>query len=674
MRAATILATFLATLLLLVAPFPSQAGSLPLSDWIRWPQFRSVAISPDGKYLAVVTSLKDNHQRYQLVILPTDSVVNKHPKVTAQYSLTDRKLFSGVFWANDERVVTATATNVGGFERPFLTGKLFAVNVDGGQQKMLMGYGKNAAFLGVLSRLRKNPRAILVYGTRSHRATKPIAFWLDVYTGDMHRVAQSPMGNGGLMADHNGDVRIAWGYNSKTGWPGLYYRDADSMDWQDKTSLIGKADAAAALATGGPIMFGPDNESVYFRTWADNAARTMGLYSYDLNTGKKRLLYDNPAVDLGGVIESFDRKSLVGVEVYPGEPEILALKPKSARIQLLAALKQALPNSQVNITSWTRDGSEAIVYTWGDKVSPAYYLYSSRPKPRLTFLFHEVPWIKNRNLSRMKPIQFKTRDGLTVHGYLTIPHGVEKPENMPMVVYVHGGPHGIRVHWGYSPGGFDSTATEILADNGYAVLSLNYRGSGGYGFKFLSAGFRHWGDTMQNDLADGVKWAIEQGYADPEQVCIFGASYGGYAALMNSERFPDLYQCAVGYSGCYDLVLHETRTSDTARFAAGRLYLATVLGTNEKQLKAFSPAYNADKLEIPVLLLHGGRDERCPVDGYDHMVDAIEENGTPLKTLFYNNEGHGFYEPEHRIEAWKEMLAFFAKYIGPGATASTAGD
>lgn len=657
------LIAFFATFLFLAIPLASQADSLTPSDWIRWPLYRNVVISPDGKYLALASSLKDHPLRYQLAIVGTQSVIKGKPEVKSHFSLTDYKKFGRIVWVNNERLIASTIVQRGGFARPSGTGDLYATNVDGDYNTKLMSYGSNAAFLGLLNLLPDNPRAIEVYGSRG--TSKPVAFWLDIYTGAMHRVAQSPLPNGRLWADHDGNVRIAAGTSEKTGRPELYYRDADSMDWQNKTSLIDNKSAAAALQTGGPVMFGPDNESVYFRDWTQNAAETMGLYSYNLNTGKKKRLYANPHVDIAGLIESFDRTSIVGVSIEPGKPQTLALNPKAPRIQLLAALRQALPKAHVDITSWTKDGSEAIVRAWGDTVSPAYYLYASKPKPSLTFLFKAVPWIKSSDLSPMKPISFKSRDGLTIHGYLTLPHGAKPKKNLPMVVYVHGGPHGIRTHWGYSPSSFDSVAEQILANNGYAVLSLNYRGSGGYGFKFLEAGFRHWGDTMQNDLANGVAWAIKQGYADPQRVCIYGASYGGYAAIMNSERFPDLYKCAVGYDGCYDLALGETRASDTARHAAGRLYLKTVLGHNQKQLKAFSPAYHADKLKIPVFLLHGGRDVRCPVEGYEELVAAIKKNGTPLKTLFYHNEGHGFYKPVHRTKAWQEMLAFFGKHIGP---------
>ncbi len=659
-------------------------------NFLRPPAFSHAEISPNGHYLAVQIPVKDKTNRFQLVVLDLSHYLKfRKWKVRARLTLRDDQVIGGFFWANDRWLLTSIATRFGGFDRPQLTGALWGTDMHTGRNILEMGYQHRSHHVGVdtgsggsvaFKRILWLPEtksdtvevAGLIYGSGLH-GTRPIAYKLNVSTAKLFRIAQSPISNGGLMADHSGAVRIAWGTNATTGWPEVYYRKTGNGKWANESKLIGNKEAAAALQTGGPIMFGSDNKTVYFENWTNNPAETMGLYSYDLGNDNEKLLYANPTVDIGSAIESFSRKKLVGVNIMPGKPEILALNPKAPRIQLLAALRKALPNVQINITSWTRDGSEAIVRTWSDTKPPNFYLYTSKPKPTLTFLFKEVPWIKSDDLSPMKPISFKSRDGLTVHGYLTLPRG-RQSKNLPMVVYVHGGPHGIRTNWGYDPNSFDSISEQILANHGYAVLSLNYRGSGGYGFKFLKAGFRHWGSTMQNDLADGVAWAIKQGYANPQRVCVFGGSYGGYAALMSSERFPNLYKCAVGYDGCYDLALGETRASDTSRFASGRLYLTTVLGRNPKVLKAFSPAFHADKLKIPVFLLHGGRDVRCPVGGYDEMVAAIKKHGTSLQTLYYRNEGHGFYKLAHREKAWREILAFFGKYIGSGATASVKAD
>jgi len=659
-------------LALLSLPMMAAGATLPVKQWVRFPEARNVVISPDGKHLAVISSPKHS-DKYQLVVFDTKQVVAGHPKVKAHLGLREYEQFAGIRWVNNNRLIAWTARKRGGFNRPNLDGKLFAVNADGTRQKKLLP-NNNGWFGGIVSLLRSHSRDILV-SMLSGRSNHPWVYRLDVYTGSTVKVAQSPVAGGGLLADHAGHVRVAWGVNTKSGKPEVYYRPAGQLDWKEKPGLVNNLPkAAAALATGGPIMFGPHNQSVYYETWSHDAAETMGLYRINVKTWKSKPVFVSKKVDVGigdfpvvsPFITSLNHRSLVGLRTMPGKVETRAIDVKSPRIQLLAGLQQALPGKQVVITSHTKDGSEAVVKVWGDTTPARYFLYTSKPKPSLSPLLSSTPWIKAKDLSPMRPITYKARDGLTIHGYLTVPRG-KKAKNLPLVVYVHGGPHGIRYDWGFDATDFDLQATQILANHGYAVLAPNYRGSGGYGFKFEEAGFRHWGSTMQDDLADAVKWAVKQGIANPHRICILGASYGGYASLMSAERFPDMFQCAVGYDGAYDLTVQESRASDTDRSASGRLYLRTVLGNNTKQLKAFSPVYNVGTLKAPVLLLHGGRDQRTPVKGFHEMVHAIHEHGTPLETLFEKNEGHGFYKPAHQRKAWTTILAFLDKHIGPRA-------
>ncbi|MGA7965402.1 MAG: S9 family peptidase, partial [Gammaproteobacteria bacterium] len=353
------------------------------------------------------------------------------------------------------------------------------------------------------------------------------------------------------------------------------------------------------------------------------------------------------------------------LRIMPGKVETLALEAKSPKMQDLAALTQTFPKQQVEITSATRNGSESVVRVWSDDNPGTYYLFAHKPKPSLTELFKAEPWVHPSTMSPMRPITFKARDGVTLHGYLTVPKN-SSGKDLPMLVIVHGGPYGIRDHWGYD------SEVQLFASRGYAVLQVNYRGSGGYGNKLVVLGIQHWGDTMQNDVADGVHWAINQGIANPKRICIYGGSYGGYSALMSAERFPDLYRCAIGYSGVYDLFVLKTRKGDIDRSAYGRRYLHEVLGSSDAKLKKFSPVYQVGSLKVPVLLMHGGQDVRAPVKGYDEMVAAIKKHGTPLKTLYFPREGHGFYKLDHRVKAYDKMLAFLNKYIGPDSNAAAS--
>ena len=257
-------------------------------------------------------------------------------------------------------------------------------------------------------------------------------------------------------------------------------------------------------------------------------------------------------------------------------------------------------------------------------------------------------------LAPTRPISFQARDGLTLHGLYTATPG-NGPK--PLVVMPHGGPHGPYDSWGY-----DADA-QFLASRGYGVLQVNYRGSGGRGREFMESGYREWGGKMQDDIADGVRWAIGQELADPERICTYGASYGGYAAMMQPIRYPELYKCAIGYVGVYDLEVMK-KEGDITDSESGRRYLDRALGSDPAQLKAWSPAQNVDKIGIPVFLVQGSVDKRVPMEQFDALRKAFEARGIPVETLVAKDEGHGFYEPRNRAELYRRMEAFLDKYIG----------
>ena len=646
---------------LAVAFAPGSAPARPPSvrDFARQAEFRQVEISPTGKYLATISSPKKHPHAYSLTTFETQAILANHPKVLSNFTLRYYKLFGPMFWVSNSRIAVETATYVGGFDRPYLTGKLYATGVKGGHPRLLM-----SGFEGLLSLLPKRKNFILA--ERWHGI--PRAYLINVYSGAHYRKAESP-GSGGLAADNNGDVRLAFGVNSLTGKPTAFYRRPGEMKWQDYSKAIPEYVDSHGLSTPEFITFTPDNKKIYLAQYTDNANQTRGLFLADPDTRKETLIYANKSVDIGGsefsdygaLIYSYKGDNLVGLRIMPGKVQTLALDARSPKMQDLAALSRAFPKQEARITSATRDGSESIVEVSSDTNPGDFYLFSHKPKPSLTLLFRAEPWIDPKQLSPMRPITFKARDGVTLHGYLTVPKGTDG-KNLPMVVIVHGGPYGVRDHWGYDP------EVQLLASRGYAVLQVNYRGSGGYGNRLVTLGIQHWGNTMQDDVADGVHWAISNGIANPRRICIYGGSYGGYSALMSAERYPDLYRCAIGYSGVYDLFVIKSRKSDTGRTASGRLYMREVLGSSPAELKKFSPVYQVASLKIPVLLMHGGEDSRAPVKGYDEMVSAIKKHGTPLQTLYFSREGHGFYKMAHRIEAYKKMLAFLGKYIGPGIT------
>jgi dipeptidyl aminopeptidase/acylaminoacyl peptidase len=277
---------------------------------------------------------------------------------------------------------------------------------------------------------------------------------------------------------------------------------------------------------------------------------------------------------------------------------------------------------------------------------------SATPQVRLdTF-----PELKAVQMAKVQPFEFKARDGLQIHGYLTTPQDSDG-QKLPMIVSVHGGPHGVSDRYDYE------YERQLFASRGYAVLQVNYRGSGGRGRDFMLAGFGKWGREMQDDVTDGVRWAIQEGIADPARICIYGGSYGAFSALVGVAREPELFKCAVGYSGIYDLSL-LAGSGEIQSQAAGASYLKDAVGGSELELKARSPVYLARNIRAKVLLIHGTDDARAPIEHAQRMRKALTDAGNPPEWMVAADESHGFGDAVNRGAAYRAMLNFFAANLG----------
>lgn len=671
---------FTGVVLYLVAGAAFAANSVPPSveAFFSYDQVSVIKISPDGKYLALVVSdSKTGENRKQLIIMSAD--VNH--KVTASFNVANYQLISNFWWTLNDRIIAATATSdTGFFENPVLDGALYAINADGTKQKQLLPatpgtkglvggttHDKSVVFFsGPLHMLNDDPRYVMVYGgTRGLDAgyhSVAQAYLLNVDTDDLHGVLESPLQDGGFVADDSGTVRLATGENLKTGYAQLSYRSSgDSHDWEDLSSILSNDDPAGVQT--GPIGLTPDGKDIYWR--GRTGTSTLGLYSLDPKTKKMTELYSDPDVDIDDLIWSFDwirPMKIVAVDTMPGLLHVHMLDSDDPKAQILASLYQAFEGQKVEITSNTRDGSQMIVKVTGDKNPGDYYLFNAKTG-QAAFLFSTKPEIDPKEMADMRPITFQSRDGLTIHGYLTIPSG-SNGKNLPLIVNLHGGPHWIRDEWGWNQ------EVQFFASHGYAVLQVNYRGSGGYGMKFQDIGYRHWATSMQDDVADAVQWVTKQQIADPNRVCIYGTSYGGYAALENAERYPSLYHCVVGYVGLYDL--HTMENSDYTHYASGETYNQVVVGADAAALTADSPVSGADKLKAPVFIAYGGQDHRVLPKNAEELMAAMDKAGKPYEKYYDPMGTHGFYKPEQRYALYTKMLAFFDKYIGPDAGADAA--
>lgn len=648
---------------------PALAAPPPVQAFFPNPQISAAEISPDGKYLAmIVADNRTGDQRKGLAVMSLDN-----HKITASFRTIGNQDIYWYWWANDERLLIATATQTGSLDTPILDGKLYGINVDGSQLLQLTGlvpggpdsythisgHQQLLYFVSMLYIPPLDAHQIIIQAVTSGGIRNQFdqAYSLDIYDGSVRDIAHPPAANGTLLTDNSGVVRLAVGSDTLNGSSKFFYRASGTdLDWKNLSALYDHDDPADSGLR--PLGFAADNHDIY---WLGRTpSSTLGLFTLDPDTLKTTLLYGDPEYDIDGEVWSFDwqkTRHIVAVTTMPELPALHVLDSDSRKAQDLASLYAAFPDQVVDITSNTRDGSKMVIFVHSDRNPGAFYLFDAKTS-KVSLLFKALPDIGPRQMADMQPITFKARDGLVLHGYLTLPPG-SSGKNLPLIINPHGGPHGIRDEWDW-----DAEA-QFFAAHGYAWLQVNYRGSGGYGMKFQDLGYRHWGTTMQSDLADAVQWAIKQGIADPKRVCIYGASYGGYAALENSILYPQLYQCTVGYVGVYDLTLMGR--SDFSYYAYGDRYLDVVLGTDSAGLKAESPAYQVDKIRDPLFIVYGGADKRVVPKNAEELMTALDKAGKKYEVLYKRNEGHGFSKPEDRFELYTRMLAFFDRYIGPGA-------
>jgi dipeptidyl aminopeptidase/acylaminoacyl peptidase len=327
------------------------------------------------------------------------------------------------------------------------------------------------------------------------------------------------------------------------------------------------------------------------------------------------------------------------------------------REELQKKLEAKLPKGQeIVVNGISRDETRVIVRVYSDRTMGSVWFYD-RTKDQIQKLADLGDWLKADEMAEMKPIKYQSRDGKTIHGYLTLPIGVEA-KNLPVVINPHGGPWA-RDRWGFNP------QVQFLANRGYAVLQMNFRGSTGYGREFWTASFKQWGLTMQHDITDGVNWLIKEGIANPKKIGIYGASYGGYATLAGLAFTPDVYACGVDYVGVSNIfTLLETMP---AYWELGRKMMYEMIGnpeTEKELLTAASPLFHADKIKSPLFVAQGANDPRVKQAESDQIVEALKKRGIDVPYMVKDNEGHGFHNEENKFDFYAAMEEFLAKHLG----------
>lgn len=645
-------------LVAVVALFVTQIATADMiKDLARRPEFINARISPTGEYLAI---LKEEENKRVLAVLtfPDMNLINV-------VDFPGRSEVGAYWWVNDERLLMSVLVDWGNREEDVGYGELYAVNADGKKGKYLFGHRgeQGAATKSRVNRVRAeyasatlehprwhDPKTVLISYTEWNRGFQRVttAARLDVYTGRMTDEVLAPTPNADMIADSNGEIRFSH-YRDDDFKSFVYMRDVETGEWSEFSS------AAYGESQISPVHLDQEGRLYVAQSKNDGPA---GVYVIDPETKKKRKMYHHDVVDFMGLM--YDHTgSVYGVVSMPDKYEQAFFDADHPNAQLRVGLADAFPDSYASIASQTHDFRYSIVAVSSDVRTQEYFIYD-RQQGSLQPLLDQRPWIEDDLLSPLEPIVVTARDGVELHGYLTVPRGAEK-KNLPLVIVPHGGPHGPRDQWGYL--WFEG----FLPASGYAILQVNYRGSGGYGVEFERMGHEKWHTTMQDDLTDSVQWAIDQGIADPERICIFGWSYGGYAAAMSIAREPDLYKCSVAGAGVYDQVVQYNEADFTDFTRWGKKYIDQAVGDTPEKRRDASPIAHVDKIKTPLLLIHGEDDLRVPIEHAYNMQKAMRKAGKPVPRLIkLKNEAHTPRKEENLVKFYSETVDFIEKHIGPG--------
>ena len=648
---------------------PAAPPRLPVNDFARRGTLGSPALSSDGKYLAVSVREENNDDsssRYQLAVLELPSLRPLTKLNMAPYTQPAR-----ITWVSPTRLIVEKARESGTLDAPGLTGEIVALNFDGSQQRILYSFEARGGRGGSDAMLRMPYGYPEVVGVptrynghlylqiapvpensngQSSDTYKTLLFDVDTLNGYPVEIASIDKGNMRFVVA-DGKPWYAEGEDDNN--DPLVYRTTDAgKSWtQMPVSVVGKG--------WSPLALSPDREHVYALDGSDGGPER--LVEARLDGRAPRILAADPLFAVGDVRFTPEPRQPYVALIEGGRPHWITVGA-SPYGEVIEALNKQFPDQLVAIPSMSRDGNTLLIAAASDR-SPGVYALLDRATMHLRPLYPVAPWIKPEQMAATTPVSYRNRAGTEIAGYLTLPAG-GPARKLPLVLLPHGGPIGPADAWFYDPD------VQFLANRGYAVLKINYRGSGGRGAAFLRSGYRQWGTGMIDDMIDGVRWAIAQGQIDPARICVYGGSYGGYASLMLPIRAPDLFKCAIDYVGVTDLTIQFDR-SDTRRSTSGRVYFKQAMAATREEARSISPLYLLDQLKVPVLIASGGADKRVPIQNADALRDALEKAHKPYEWLMYPKEGHGFFTEPHRAEFYTRMQDFLAKYIGAGAGTAT---
>lgn len=607
-----------------------------VEDYFARPKASQFKISPDGLYLSYKEKDKDSKNHVYVKDLKsgkiTKALVEKDDLIRS-YGWLDKKR---LFYTQDK----------GGNENIHL----YAADIDGKNLKDLTPY--EGITLGSVRLIKDTEFVIVTMNKNNKQIFEP--YKINFNTGEITQLyenkdVKSPIDD--YLFDRQGNLRgytiLENGLTTK-----LFYKDLQTgkfnlvkaTDWKDTFSVIGFNDNSK------------NKDEVYLVTNLGSDKSRIVLYDLKKNAIIKEV-YSNPTFDVSSIAQAgksrnyeLDYISYNGIknETIPVSKFYKEIHDK---------LTSEFGDKQFGIASSDDKNEKLLVVVDSDKLYGKYYEYDTKTKTT-KLLFDLMPQLKEDDMAEMRPIQFKSRDGLTIHGYITLPKAALNGEKVPLIVNPHGGPQGIRDDWGFNP------ETQLFASRGYATLQVNFRISGGYGKEFQTSGYKQIGRKAMDDVEDGVKYAIEQGWIDKNKVAIYGGSHGGYATLMGLIKTPDLYSCGVDYVGVSNIFTFFDSFPEywkPYKEMVKQIWYDLDNPEEAKIAKEVSPVFQIDKIKKPLFVVQGANDPRVNINESDQIVKALRSKGFEVPYMVKYDEGHGFGKEPNRIEFYKSMLGFFAE-------------
>ncbi|MDR0799485.1 MAG: S9 family peptidase [Dysgonamonadaceae bacterium] len=619
--------------------FDKSNSKYLVEDYFARPKASSFQISPDGKYMSYMEK-EDGTTKNHVYVKDI-----KTQKVTRIIEEKD-ELIRGYGWVNENRLIYVM--DKGGNENYHI----YAVNLDGSNNIDLTPFDGVKA--GILNMLKEQKDYIIIQLNKNNpQVFDP--YKLNIVTGELTQLYENKdLANPivGYDFDKDGNLRayskMVNGIESE-----LWYKDLKTNEFK----LIYHGSWYEGFSIIGFDYSGKNSDYAYVATNVGSDKTRIALYDFKNNQIVKEI-FSNSDYDVSGMSRSRKRNYEIDYFSYNGEKYVII--PQSAFYKDFSQkMKAQFGDKEVYVVDFDDNENTFLVIVQSDKLYGTYYQYDAKTK-KFTLLYDLMPQLKEADMAEMRPITFTSRDGLTIHGYITLPKAALEGKKVPLVVNPHGGPQGVRDSWGFNP------EAQLFASRGYATLQVNFRISGGYGTEFLKGGFKQVGRKCMDDVEDGVRYVLSQGWIDKDKISIYGGSHGGYATLMGMIKTPELYACGVDYVGVSNIFTFMNSIPEYWKpylKMLKEIWYDTDVKEEEDIARQVSPVYQIDKIQRPLFVVQGANDPRVNINEADQIVETLRNRGFDVPYMVKYNEGHGFAREENSMDMYKCTLGFFAKHF-----------